>query len=92
MTYNDSCRDGTPSPPLEQRIEAGLRLFEERRAENVIFSGGHPGEQKLSSMQQHRTCTSLLIWLPHRCKRDCGMAPGLGRTALPITCHPFCEN
>ena len=28
-TQLNSCRDGRPSPFLEQRVEAGLRLFEE---------------------------------------------------------------
>ena len=61
-------RDGTPSPPLEQRVEAGLRLFDEGRAGNVIFSGGHPGGWKSQSAlcccesafkQAHRLSPSL---------------------------------
>lgn len=36
-------RDGTPTPTLEQRVEAGVDLFDRGRVDYLVFSGGHPG-------------------------------------------------
>ena len=53
-------RDGTPTPTLEQRVEAGVALFDKGRVDYLLFSGGHPG-----------TCpaTSCLLMLKGGCWR-----------------------
>ena len=69
------CRDGTPTPALQQRVEAGVDLFDkvrlagyaspgylarswpecnitsgvQGRVDHLIFSGGHPGLNPVSS-------------------------------------------
>ena len=42
-------RDGTPTPTLEQRVEAGVELFDSSRVDYLLFSGGHPGVSLCSS-------------------------------------------
>ena len=57
------CRDGLPSPPLEQRVEAGLKLFQEGRVANIVFSGGHPGVPRPENMSYVVHCSMCVYSL-----------------------------
>ncbi|KAK9909341.1 hypothetical protein WJX75_000747 [Coccomyxa subellipsoidea] len=56
-------RDGTPTPTLQQRVEAGVELFDKGLVDHLLFSGGHPGgglrnKSEAESMQEYAVVIS----------------------------------